>query len=334
MANISSLFVHKAIAQASPILDRDKLFEIVGLDASEPASPEQMVTEENYYDLFEMLASAEKGKIDFHIRTGASIRCEDMGALGLAWKSSPTIRNGFERASRYVRLLVQPQRFEVVDYKDEVGIVHRRTHYVESLGAYLTHEVAFVTTVSICRDAGDFRFTPREVRYRHRGIGDQEALEAFFGCPVHFGANRDEMMVGLDQVDRTTKVGDANIFQFFDNYLSAELSRTQDHAQLERQVREQVSNALSGGVPKLTDVAAGLNMSGRTLQRRLSDEGLAYQKLVDDSRRELAERLLESSAMSLAEVAFLTGFSEQSAFTRAFKRWYGQTPREFRFDLH
>ncbi|MCB1718365.1 MAG: helix-turn-helix transcriptional regulator, partial [Candidatus Competibacteraceae bacterium] len=70
----------------------------------------------------------------------------------------------------------------------------------------------------------------------------------------------------------------------------------------------------------------------RTLQRRLANRGYSYQTLVDESRRQLAERLLQKTDYSLAEVAFMTGFSEQSAFTRAFKRWAGQTPRSFRID--
>ena len=71
-------------------------------------------------------------------------------------------------------------------------------------------------------------------------------------------------------------------------------------------------------------------MSGRTLQRRLADRGATYQSLVDEARRQLAEKLLRDTGYSLAEVAYLTGFSEQSAFTRAFKRWAGQTPRSYR----
>ncbi len=71
-------------------------------------------------------------------------------------------------------------------------------------------------------------------------------------------------------------------------------------------------------------------MSGRTLQRRLADRGYSYQALVDEVRRRLAERLLQATESSLAEVAFMTGFSEQSSFTRAFKRWAGQTPRSYR----
>ncbi|MEZ5592792.1 MAG: helix-turn-helix transcriptional regulator [Gammaproteobacteria bacterium] len=89
---------------------------------------------------------------------------------------------------------------------------------------------------------------------------------------------------------------------------------------------------MSEGIPTISDVAGHFGMSGRTLQRRLANRGYSYQTLVDESRRQLAERLLQQTDYSLAEVAFMTGFSEQSAFTRAFKRWAGQTPRSFRID--
>jgi len=93
---------------------------------------------------------------------------------------------------------------------------------------------------------------------------------------------------------------------------------------------ELIDIALSEGVPTVTDIASQLGMSGRTLQRRLSDKGASFQSLVDLARRELAEQLLKDTDYSLAEVAFLTGFAEQSGFTRAFKRWAGQTPRSYR----
>jgi AraC-like DNA-binding protein len=92
----------------------------------------------------------------------------------------------------------------------------------------------------------------------------------------------------------------------------------------------QISQSLSQGIPTVSNIANYFGISGRTLQRRLSDRGYSFQSLVDESRRELAERLLKESEYPLAEVAFMTGFSEQSAFNRAFKRWAGQTPRSFR----
>ena len=103
-----------------------------------------------------------------------------------------------------------------------------------------------------------------------------------------------------------------------------------DEDELEHKVRRAVSEKLSEGVPTLTEIATALGMGARTLQRRLSDKDQSFQGLVDLARRELAQQLLLETDYSLAEIAFLTGFSEQSGFTRAFKRWSGQTPRSYR----
>jgi AraC-like DNA-binding protein len=140
----------------------------------------------------------------------------------------------------------------------------------------------------------------------------------------------DALLVSHELEKESNHLGDRSISSFFDTHLEEELSKYDDNASLEHRVRIQVSQSLSQGVPRISDVAGCLGMSGRTLQRRLADRGYAFQALVDESRRELAERLLEETGYPLAEVAFLTGFSEQSAFNRAFKRWAGQTPRSFR----
>ena len=140
----------------------------------------------------------------------------------------------------------------------------------------------------------------------------------------------DALLVSTAQMLRPNRLGDRSISKFFDTHLDEELSKFDDNASLERRVRMQVSQSLSPGVPTVSNIAGYFGMSGRTLQRRLSDRGYSFQTLVDESRRELAERLLKETEYPLAEVAFLTGFSEQSAFNRAFKRWAGQTPRSFR----
>ncbi len=99
---------------------------------------------------------------------------------------------------------------------------------------------------------------------------------------------------------------------------------------MESLVEREISRSLSEGIPKMADVARRLAMSERTLHRRLFENGSSFKTLVETTRRHLAENLLRESRFTLSEVAFLTGFSEQSAFNRAFRRWTGQTPTTFR----
>lgn len=109
-----------------------------------------------------------------------------------------------------------------------------------------------------------------------------------------------------------------------------QLARSEDPV---AQARAQVARQLGEGVPGLPQVAAALHLSPRSLQRLLQDQGLSFTQLVESVRRELAERYLAEPALDLTDLAFLLGYSEQSAFQRAFKRWTGQTPGEFRRQL-
>ena len=106
--------------------------------------------------------------------------------------------------------------------------------------------------------------------------------------------------------------------------------KTRSRIDLPGRVRRVVADTLCDGVPTLSAVASEMGLGPRTLQRRLSESGQSFQAIVDMTRKELALRLLRETELSLAEIAFLTGFSEQSGFTRAFKRWAGQTPRSYR----
>ena len=147
---------------------------------------------------------------------------------------------------------------------------------------------------------------------------------------MHFKSNRDALLFSNDSLQSPNKLGDPGIARFFDIHLESELEQFTDDQALDKQVKQHLAQSLSEGIPTITDVASKLAMSGRSLQRKLSEQGHSFQALVDDARRELAEKLLAKSNHSLAEIAFLTGFSEQSSFNRAFKRWAGQTPRSFR----
>lgn len=99
------------------------------------------------------------------------------------------------------------------------------------------------------------------------------------------------------------------------------------------QAKAAIAQALSEGTPKMAEIARGVGLSARSFHRRLSEHGMSFQSLTEETCRDLAEGLLRDKNHSLSEIAFLTGFFEQSAFTRAFKRWVGTTPATYRKDL-
>jgi AraC-like DNA-binding protein len=207
--------------------------------------------------------------------------------------------------------------------------LHRPGH--RRLGLRLSNEATLAAIVAISREVASEPFRPQAVHLKHRAPLRTAGHEAFFRCPVHFGSDRDAIRVAQRTLATPNRVGDASIARFFDTLLDTEIGRLDDTVPLDRRVRDRVSTALSGGVPALSEVARELGMSGRTLQRRLAARSTSFQALVDEARRHLALRLLRGEDdVALTEVTYMTGFSDQSAFTRAFKRWTGQTPGAYR----
>ena len=329
MGVVTSLFVHKVAAQIDPSLDRSALMESVGVDPGAPVDPALMVSDTDYYDFLERIARDDPRTLDLPLRVGASMRCDEYGALGLAWKSAPDLRGCYDRIERYARVLTSVSSYEVRAAEEGAYLLLHRDGE-RRLGLRLSNEATIASAAAISQQVSTGTFQPLSVYFKHDSPGTSEAHERHFGCPVHFGSGMDALLVSHETLEQPNRLGDESIARFFDTHLEQELSKLGDEEMLDQRVRIQVSRVLSEGVPKISDIASRLGMSGRTLQRRLSDRGLSFQSLVDEARRQLAERLLRQTHYPLAEVAFLTGFSDQSAFQRAFKRWAGQTPRSFR----
>ena len=332
MGQITSLFVHKVIQQVDDSLDKAVLLRSIGIDPESSVDPSVMVSAADYYDLLETIARSDPNAIDLPLRVGATMRCDDYGAFGLAWKSALNLRGSFERAERYARVLTNVATYRLQDEKEGI-YMHLHREGERRLGLRLSNEATIASMVAISTEVCTSEFQPKAVYFRHRAPKSTVAHKRHFGCAVVFDADKDALLVSSDVVRRTNRLGDRSFSKFFDTHLEEELSNYADSVALEHRVRIYVSQALSQGVPKISDVATALGLSGRTLQRQLSDRGNTFQGLVDESRRELARRLLAGTEYPLAEIAFLTGFSEQSAFNRAFKRWAGQTPRSFRIQV-
>lgn len=330
MEQITSLFVHKVIAQADDSLDKRAFLRSVGVDPDVPIDPKFMVAAIDYYEFFANVVRADPNGRELPLRVGATMRCENYGAFGLAWKSALNLRGSCERAVRYARVLTSVTSYEIRETDEGVYMSLHRDGDRSELGLRLSNEASIASIAAISQEVSASTFQPLAIYFKHECPGSAASHEHHFGCPVHFAEKMDALLISHDTMRAANRVGDPDIVTFLDSHLDEQLSKFDDNASLERRVRKQLSRLLSQGIPTVSSIASHFGMSGRTLQRRLSDRGYSFQSLVDESRRELAERLLKDTEYSLADVAFMTGFSDQSAFNRAFKRWAGQTPRSFR----
>lgn len=328
MPYVTSLFARKMVAAAGSAIDPQAMLARAGIEHDAPWDPKHLIPAVAYYEMLEEMADrVDVTELPVHV--GASMKCDDYGALGLAWKAAPTLLGSCARIERYARLWTGVVTYELRDDpRGALFILHRAGK--RRLGLRLSNEATLASAVSLAREVCPVPFSPVEVFSQHAGPTSKAFHEEWFGCPVTFDADIDAVLISRESLKRPNKLGDEGISRYLTIHLDAELADFQDTAPLVAQAKDAIAQALNEGRPRMADIAKGLGMSARSFHRRLSEHGLNFQTLTEETRRELAEGLLRDAQYSLADIAFLTGFTEQSSFTRAFKRWFGKTPASYR----
>lgn len=308
--------------------DPADLLERVGLSA-EPEGPSwagQSIDEDTYYDLIEHIAGPDDHGFPF--RYADALDVDDLGALGLALKTAPTIEGALERLVRYILVLSDTLEYELVDAAGgRVFALTGRPHHRR--GAALANECALAAVLSSMRQIRGSKLIPLTVRFRHPGPLDDQQHRAFFGCPIDFEADIDGIEFSHTDLAGPTLLGDDGLSTYLLHRLDDLKARTTQRSIVD-DVRAAIAESLPDGQPNKSRIARRLGMSERTLHRHLSDHGETFQAITTAARRDAAQSLLASTAHSLTDIAFLTGFSDQTAFTRAFRRWTGKTPAAYR----
>lgn len=247
------------------------------------------------------------------------------GALGVVEylvRSAPTAGEALALGLRFLNILDSVARAELADGErdDEIELLA----LVESP---IPHEAYFAAVVGQGRVLAGEDFRPVAVDFIHVPDGDLAAYEAFFRAPVRFGAPCARLVLSRASLAVPLATADANLLPILIRHAEELLARCQGPAPTTtEQARQVIARLLRRNQHDVEQVAAALGLTGRSLQRRLKDEGTTFQAVRDHVRCELAITYLKAGA-STAEVSFLLGFSEASAFFRAFKRWTGVTPR-------
>jgi AraC-like DNA-binding protein len=183
----------------------------------------------------------------------------------------------------------------------------------------------------LCRMLTGHNLVPQHFWIAHYRSGATSEMTRFVGTKVEFGADTDEFALNLDARALPLNHSDPYLNDLLLKYCEAALAdRRGDTSQLRTRVENAISSLLPHGRVLVEDVARSLGMSERTLARKLSDEGLNFTEILQQLRRDLAVRYLDDPKLHVSKIAWLLGFHEVSAFTHAFKRWTGKTPREMR----
>jgi len=174
------------------------------------------------------------------------------------------------------------------------------------------------------------QWTPRQVQFAHKAPVQVSEHSRIFGAPIVFDCPANALVIERECFERQVPAADPRLYPILKRYLELASSATPREDSLLASVRRAIAKSMRDGDPKLPRVAKKIAMSPRTLERRLKEYGMDFKRLMDDTRRRFALNYLKDRKHTLMEIAILLGYSEVSAFNRAFKRWTGTTPMEHR----
>ena len=330
MGTFSSHWIRQiAEAAAGEGLNRDALLTGAGVQPDREPDLYWMVTDAAHYALWETIMDELDDADGFPIRFARRVSVDNYGALGLAEKTALSARQALERRIRYLVVLSPTSNYSLREGCDSGYLILGREGE-RRLGMRCANEAALAEVLGMLRQITGEHITPRSVWFKHRQPSNVRDHAEYFGCELRFGQEVDGIEFTKTSLETPVQKADNGLSRFLLAQLDLQLEAVSQHAPIEREIKQAIGDALSGGVPKMEEVARHIGMSGRTLHRRLAESQLTFTDLVDETRQQLAESLLARTEHPLAEVAFLVGFSEQSAFQRAFKRWNGDTPGAYR----
>ena len=324
---ISALWTGRLIAEAAKRgVDAARLWSLVGLAPGTP-NPEVRLADNQHLTIWEEVMRALHDPA-FPIDFAETMRIDDYDVLGLACKTSADLREAVERLSRYLTIWTNTFRFQITTESEPVRLVLERTG-AATLGRRCSTESGVAELLWGLRSVAGEPLVPTGVHFRHRAPDAIERHEEFFGRPPKFDSDYDGFELDPRALETPLPLADEGLSRFFQRHLESQ-EQVRTTTDLLDDVTDAISRELPSGNPPIAKVAARLGVSTRTLQRRLADAEASFQDLVTQTRRRLAEQLLAGTDHTVAEIAFLLGFSEPSALHRAFRRWTGQTPGAYR----
>jgi AraC-like DNA-binding protein len=263
------------------------------------------------------------------LTVGRNIRPTTFHALGFSWLASRTLLESLQRLVRYTKLLsTAPVELQLTK-NDDSWILHDKVRGEGLPGADdIVVDAFFMSIIGLCRQASDTHFCAKSVHLKKSDDGHLDTYVKAFEAPVFFNSETDWIEFDREQLEHPLP-GDNLELAIANDRISEEYISALDPSQVATEVRKLLIELLPSGDANQEVIAGQMNRSLSTLQRQLSAENTNYKEIRENTRRDLAEQYVREGHYSLSQIAYLLGFSDQSNFSRAFRRWTGQSPGSY-----
>jgi len=327
VAGLVARAIHTAVSCG---LERDGLLTELGVDPAALEDRDNRLPLETFARAWNIMAARLPGRV-LALDWITSWKITDSGVLGYVLLQLQTVEEAMEASTRYTHLANQGARawLRRGSPTSRLGfelepILLATQHHPESLMAGV---------VLYLRRMIGLSFAPVAVRFPYPVTERTPALQRYFGAPVLHQADELSIEVPTEVLARPLPDTDPALAGYLRKQADLLLERVAAPKAVSRECARRIAERLGSGEPSETSIAKQMGMSERTLQRRLASEGSTFNGLLEEARRTIAFSYLSDRKLAAYEVSFLLGYAEPSTFFRAFKRWTGKTPQEYRASL-
>ena len=306
----------------------DGLLKEVGLKRADVSDPNNRVPYAAVITMIERAATT-LGDAGYGLRLGAAQEARDGGLLGFLMLNSPTLLDALTSLQRYFHVVGEGEDIEIDRTGPHVSLRFRET---DRALRGLRHNSEYLAAIIVraCRDVTRKRISPVRAEFIHGRPNAKVAYAEYLGCPVRFHAEWDALVYDAETMRLPVIGADGGLFKVLERACQKVLGPTPRKLDILHDVRELVIDRLARGSLHFDDIARELNLSSKTLERRLAERDTTFSAVLDEIRSGLAKRYLTDTNLRLEQIAYLAGYSESAALVRAFRRWTGTTPMQFR----
>ncbi len=330
--SVSAKLIQGILAAAEQFdLSRSELLKTIQVSPESLEDPDQRVSQEKLMILWREIAR-RSGDADIGLRMAEVTQLETFNVTGYAMSHSPTLGKALDRLVRYSRLFYGGMEFQLSQVGHEVSLIYAPV----SAAVWLSSISVGWTLANIVRWGNRSLGQPwllNRVEFQQAQPQEKAIYQRIFGNRLAFGGRSNRLQFAVAWLDAPLTQADAGLCELLDRYAENLLNQLPPSGSIVDELRHLLAGELRAREPKLEAIAQRLNYSPRTLQRKLQQAGTSFQQVLDEIRRQLAVQYLQNSQLTTSEIAFLLGFSENTAFNRAFRRWEGMTPGEYRLGL-
>ena len=311
-------------------LDSQALFSELGLEYSRLTDPNAKFSQDELSGLWQ-LASKRTHNPAIGLLMASSPVISVFNELSYGILASENMQHALQRLIRYQRLIGDAMDFSLVE--EDGG--HRfiiNSHGHENALAYEGFDAALAIILANIRGVSQIEFTPIEITLFHPRPNNTQPYDELFSCPIQYNMPHTSVLITHTDYVRPSPMGNKGISAKHDLELMQSIKELEQDSLCE-QVLKNMKENWQGQEPRIEELAGQFNMSKRTFQRRLKEQGHTFLSLVDQTRQALALEYIQQKSLSLQQISHDLAFSEHGNFYRAFKRWYGLTPKQYRDSL-